>query len=372
MKFSVSLFAALLFRASQANFQCSAFRIFSAPKDVSTIPSQVKSKSRSNTRISPIVIGTLAASLLPHPKLANAIGVGSRVPLPVTPGGLELATINKRVAQTAVLFSWTLLIVVALEWNRFEYFRHLACGIRNLGKEDDEMVDVGLARESDWSTYSHLLDPLQKKKQIGFRARIMNLFRHLNRHKVAVFEQDEDGLLQANKLFRDKKYEQHHHRVHVTQSKELPITYLESLSSKCTSVDPVEVHHDKSYLDTLSDLNAKKSTWADYKMTVDRMKKEWLDEGKDLQNKVSELQNLMHDEQSMYQTSNQALKLALDAQNQQLRHNANDSSRGSALKDLEDFDKMTNDFEQTILTDMAAQKAAGVVEDDVRSVVYEL
>ena len=80
----------------------------------------------------------------------------------------------------------------------------------------------------------------------------------------------------------------------------------------------------------------------------------------------------MHDEQSMYQTSNQALKLALDAQNQQLRHNANDSSRGSALKDLEDFDKMTNDFEQTILTDMAAQKAAGVVEDDVRSVVYEL
>ena len=92
----------------------------------------------------------------------------------------------------------------------------------------------------------------------------------------------------------------------------------------------------------------------------------------DLQDKVSELQNLMHDEQSMYQTSNQALKLALDAQNQQLMLNTNHSSQASALKDLKDFDKMTNDFEQTVVKDMAAQKAAGIVEDDVRSIVYEL
>lgn len=64
------------------------------------------------------------------------------------------------------------------------------------------------------------------------------------------------------------------------QSKMHPTTYLESLSSECTSVDPVEIRRDKSYLDTLSDLNAKKSTWADYKITVDRIKKERSDEGK--------------------------------------------------------------------------------------------
>ena len=178
MKFIASLFVALVFQASQVKIQCSAYRILSAPKYVSTIRSQEKSQNR----ISPLV-GTFAASMLPRPKLANAIGGGSRVPLPTTLGGLELATIIMRVARTAILFSWTLLIVVAFEWRGFEYFRHLACKIRDLGKEDEEMVDVGLAKEIDWSAYSHLIYPLQKKKQVRFGARIGNLFRRLNYSK---------------------------------------------------------------------------------------------------------------------------------------------------------------------------------------------
>ena len=39
------------------------------------------------------------------------------------------------------------------------------------------MNDVGLAKECDWNTYTNLLDPLQKKKKAGIRARITNLFR---------------------------------------------------------------------------------------------------------------------------------------------------------------------------------------------------
>ena len=80
---------------------------------------------------------------------------------------------------------------------------------------------------------------------------------------------------------------------------------------------------------------------------------------------------MMQMEQSMYQTSNQALKLALDAKNQQLQH-ANDERQASAIKDLHEYDKMADDFEQTVAKDMAVQRAAGIVEDDVRSIVYEL
>lgn len=72
-------------------------------------------------------------------------------------------------------------------------------------------------------------------------------------------------------------------------------------------------------------------------------------------------------EQSMYQTSNQALKLALDAQNQQLQH-----AKVSSVNDSREYDALAGEFDKTIRKDMAAQKAAGLVEDDVQSIVYEL
>jgi hypothetical protein len=173
MKLSTSLSLALL---SQAIFQCSAFQVPSTPiKAVTTLQSPSRSDGKLAKR-APAILVTLAASLLPHPKLANAIGIGSRVPLPTTPGGVEL---NKRIGQTTILFVWTLFIVTALEWNGFEYFRHLACRIRSLGK-DEEVMDVGLAKESDWDTYSHLLDPLKEKK-VGIGARVGNWFRRLSR-----------------------------------------------------------------------------------------------------------------------------------------------------------------------------------------------
>ena len=51
-----------------------------------------------------------------------------------------------------------------------------------MGKEDEEMEDVGLAKESDWSSYQHLLEPLkEKKRRVG--ARIKNLFGGVARSK---------------------------------------------------------------------------------------------------------------------------------------------------------------------------------------------
>jgi hypothetical protein len=189
MKLGASLTLALLMQA--AKLTC-AFHVPSAKNISRTIQTNDKtlrsnvSKSRNKLarRVSTTVAGGFAASLLPHPKMAHAIGFRSRIPLLTTPGGVDLVAINRRISQTAFLVVWTLFIVAALEWNGFEYFRHLACRIRNLGKDEDEL-DVGLPKETDWDTYSHLLDPLQKKHKISFAARIRNWFRPSNRSKGA-------------------------------------------------------------------------------------------------------------------------------------------------------------------------------------------
>lgn len=96
----------------------------------------------------------------------------------------------------------------------------------------------------------------------------------------SVYAHDSNDIDLANKFFREKQFEQHHHVVHVARSKENHPTYLESLCSKYASVgsDSGAVP-EKSYLDTLSDLNAKKSSWLEYKSVIDRVKKDRLDEG---------------------------------------------------------------------------------------------
>lgn len=167
MKIIPSLSLSLVLQASSLS---SAFHL--------PIPTKV-AVARDKHRVTPAILGTVAASLLPHPKLANAIGVGSRVPLSAAPGATNIAA-AKAVSQTAVLMAWSLFLVVALEWNGFEYFRHLACRIRNFGKQE-EMIDVGLAKPSDWKSYTQQL--LMRRKSTGAGARIGNLFRRYGRSK---------------------------------------------------------------------------------------------------------------------------------------------------------------------------------------------
>ena len=171
MKLVTSLLLTLVLQASSL---CSGFEIPS--NKLATSPSNNQKKCH---HIGRAIAGTLAGSLLPHPKLAHAIGVGSRVPMPASPIG-DLATVNKRVGQTAFLFVWTLFIVAAIEWEGFDYFKHLWCRMKNLGKEE-EIADVGLAKESDWSSYSQKLQMSKKKYRIG--ARIRNLLRRFSHSK---------------------------------------------------------------------------------------------------------------------------------------------------------------------------------------------
>lgn len=178
MKLSLYLSLGLLQRASCL---CSAFQV---PSAVATTPVKNSDRLQSKvSRASSAMLGIFPASLL-HPIVAHAM-LESRVPVPTSPGGVELLTSltsNKHLSRTAILLTCALYIVVAIEWNGFEYFRHLAGKIRDLTKEE-EMSDVGLAKESDWNTYTHLLDPLQKKKKFGMRSRIGNLFRRMNTSK---------------------------------------------------------------------------------------------------------------------------------------------------------------------------------------------
>ena len=285
----------------------------------------------------------LPSYLLHRPKVAHAT-LESRVPVPASPGGVELLSSNKRLRQIAILFTCALHLVIALEWNGFEYFRRLACKIRDLANEE-EMNNVGLAEEeSDWNTYTYLLDPLQKKKKIGMRARIGNLFRRMSTNRgnihicvlcknailsvtkftsssllFCIEVQKQDGIQDANKYFKERQYEQHHHVVRVSLQTNQP-TYLESLSSKHIPIDSVQIHHKKNYLDTLSDLKATSSTLEDCKMKVDCATK-----------------------------------------------------ADSTVKDLKEFERMMEEFDDTIGRDTATQKTTGRVEDEVLdSIVYEL
>ena len=59
----------------------------------------------------------------------------------------------------------------------------------------------------------------------------------------------------------------------------------------------------------------------------------------------------MQIEQSMYQTSNQALKLAMNAQTQELQHVRDHQEKGHAdviEQQLKEFDDMANDYKETV------------------------
>ena len=83
----------------------------------------------------------------------------------------------------------------------------------------------------------------------------------------------------------------------------------------------------------------------------------------ELKEEVSTLQSMMQIEQSMYQTSNEALKLVMDAQNEQLyQSSSTDELKGfdhklSTNEELEAFDKKAEDYDNTVVKDAEKQKS---------------
>ena len=159
---------------------------------------------------------------------------------------------------------------------------------------------------------------------------------------------EEARLELAEKHFREQQFKQHHHPVHVARSQFEQASYLDSL--------PIneEGHREmpRRYLDTLSGTT---STWDAYKHKLEGAKPATEVDG--LKQEVSTLQNMMQIEQSMYQASNHALKLAMEAQGEELQH----SSTSDALKDfdatlstheeLREFDRKAKAYAETVVED---------------------
>jgi len=79
----------------------------------------------------------------------------------------------------------------------------------------------------------------------------------------------------ATDLFKQKQYEQHHHRVHVPRNEfEESTKYLDSLTKFGEGEEQQHKHPSKGYLDTLSEEQLLKSSWEVYKGQVEKVKKE--------------------------------------------------------------------------------------------------
>mmetsp|Transcript_12915 Transcript_12915/g.26248 ORF Transcript_12915/g.26248 Transcript_12915/m.26248 type:complete len:480 (-) Transcript_12915:178-1617(-) len=301
-----------------------------------------------------------------------------------------------------------------------EYYGELWRGIRGLGgleKEDGEVrVDAVVGAEkatkmvpynfyddaeavgsTNWDSYKDtVLSPwgrrnLSKKGgwMRGLGKWVLNLMRI--REDIQSERETPAAKQKANEIFRQKQYEQHHHVIHAPTTSatsaergtangpsSVTASYLNSLHRFSSSVDDdgtisgtsshgqvlVENEGEK-YLDSLSLAKYPKSTWSNYKdnylskqsVKVDYESNDSDDEVNELKQEVSTLQDLMQLEQTMYQTSNYALKLAMDAQMQELERldsninggNDNDNGSGDSIEEqLKAFDEKARQFQESV------------------------
>lgn len=82
----------------------------------------------------------------------------------------------------------------------------------------------------------------------------------------------------------------------------------------------------------------------------------------DLKEELVHVQSLLQDEQSMYQTSNQALNLVVEAQNEELKHAraATTNTQGhqhSTMDELKEFDIKAKEYEEAIKESKEVEKS---------------
>jgi len=255
---------------------------------------------------------------------------------------------------------------------------------------DEEEDDDGSTM--NWKEYSKLLFQKKKKKKKKGMATsssssrwsrvlknggtVYNKFAMMF-ERVAKSDDSEaeaEATKKATELFQQKQFEQHHHHVHVPRSPFEESSYLDSLAKFGTEEDLSGSHkHDyeqptKGYLDTLSDV-ARKSTWDVYKDQVENAKKEMTTQTQDevdyLKEELVHVQSLLQDEQAMYQTSNQALNLVVEAQNEELKHARTAASttdtegqQHSTTDELKEFDIKAKEYDEAIKESKAEEVKA--------------
>jgi hypothetical protein len=224
----------------------------------------------------------------------------------------------------------------------------------------------------DWIEYSNLLQAkskkmssttkLWKKRGDGSDNGLVYNKYTMMFERVVNADSDDEATKKATDYFKQKQYEQHHHRIHVPRSQVEKDSYLDSLTKfgqdDVASSHGEHTHQDLSggtareYLDTLSEV--RKSTWEVYKGQVEKAKEIKHDEVDYLKEELAHIKSLLRDEQSMYQTSNQALNLVLEAQTEELKHakaaamDNIEANQHSTAEELEKFDIKAKEYEESM------------------------
>mmetsp|Transcript_16401 Transcript_16401/g.24799 ORF Transcript_16401/g.24799 Transcript_16401/m.24799 type:complete len:607 (-) Transcript_16401:290-2110(-) len=247
--------------------------------------------------------------------------------------------------------------------------------------DDDESTIL-----TSWKEYSNLLQQKMTNKKkwkkqtspssssssrsrvFGKGGLVYNKFAMMFERVAKSDDSEAEATKKATDLFQQKKYEQHHHHVHVPRSAIEESSYLDSLTRFAVGEEDLLQHNEhkqvEGYLDTLSKEEARKSTWEVYKDQVERAKKEKEnhDEVDYLKEELVHVQSLLQDEQSMYQTSNQALNLVVEAQNEELKHAraATTNTQGqqhSTMDELKEFDIKAKEYDEAIKESKEVEKS---------------
>mmetsp|Transcript_23124 Transcript_23124/g.48363 ORF Transcript_23124/g.48363 Transcript_23124/m.48363 type:complete len:291 (-) Transcript_23124:248-1120(-) len=228
---------------------------------------------------------------------------------------------------------------------------------------DDSLELIEHAKHTNWDSYQHvMLDPLVVKRKGRTSRRWLPRLLSRGNKIVKAKAADESAKQRAIQYFREKQYEQHHHEIHAVDREHSEQSFPDSLKSHnhVDEIDDVEVRHRgggaEKYLDKLSE--PKHTTWEDYKVKVSKLNQEnmpWKDlrgEVEELKQEVSTLQDLLQMEQSMYQASNRALHLAVDAQSSCVSTESTscEGEKGDDTieKQLKEFDEKANEYEKSL------------------------
>jgi len=320
----------------------------------------------------------------------SASEYGSLVTMPGM-RGISPAQVGQLPLQVMMMFGLSLFFVMgALRSAEGGYVRlmtFMAKSMKRMFDKNDtteeeekmEMVEeLGLPKEVDWNTYSHSeLDPILQSKhpnvqsELAFNPQTL-LFERSTKKKNTKMESstredavEDTKVRQATRFFQEQKYRQHHHPVHVAHSKYEKASYLDTLAINEMIANDDNVP--RGYLDTL---NAKASTWDVYKHQLEDVHP--VNEVDELKEEVSTLQSLMQIEQSMYQTSNAALKLAMEAQTEELHQSSNNNElkefdrKLSTQEELREFDRKSQEYEETVGED-AKKMSLKTVEEEEKS-----
>lgn len=94
----------------------------------------------------------------------------------------------------------------------------------------------------------------------------------------------------------------------------------------------------------------------------------------ELKEELAHVQELLQDEQAMYQASNQALNLVVEAQNEELKHaraaNTNIKQQRSTEDELKEFDVLAKQYDEALKEAKQMEKSEAVESNSPQEEIF--